>query len=132
MRYAHIIVLRNENRKGSCPLVKANSVIEAYCLSLVICNMQYAMNHCDCFSSQIKISLALLFDLAWRAALRMNDIVDKKKNRPFGLFLFMSALPIFPGSCPPSIFGTHELNYRVRDGNGWTLSVINTDYDCNS
>ena len=43
----------------------------------------------------------------------------------------MSALPIFPGSCPPSIFGTRELNYRVRDGNGWTLSVINTDYDCN-
>ena len=40
----------------------------------------------------------------------------------------MSALPIFPGGCPPSIFGTFELNYRVRDGNGWTLKVINTDY----
>ena len=39
----------------------------------------------------------------------------------------MSALPIFPGGCPPSIFGTEELNYRVRDGNGWTLFVINTD-----
>ena len=43
----------------------------------------------------------------------------------------MSALPIFPGGDPPSIVGTRELNYRVRDGNGWTLSVINTDYDCN-
>ena len=40
----------------------------------------------------------------------------------------MSALPIFPGSFPPSIFGTNELNYRVRYGNGWTLIVINTDY----
>ena len=40
----------------------------------------------------------------------------------------MSALPIFPGGYPPSIFGTFELNYRVRDGNGWTLKVINTDY----
>ena len=40
----------------------------------------------------------------------------------------MSASPIFPGGCPPSIFGTDELNYRVRDGNGWTLSVIDTDY----
>ena len=40
----------------------------------------------------------------------------------------VSALPIFPGGCPPSIFGTFELNYRVRDGNGWTLKVINTDY----
>ena len=36
--------------------------------------------------------------------------------------------PIFPGSCPPSIFGTVELNYRVRDGNGWNLNVIDTDW----
>ena len=35
---------------------------------------------------------------------------------------------IFPGGCPPSIFSAEELNYRVRDGNGWTLNVINTDY----
>ncbi len=34
----------------------------------------------------------------------------------------MSALPIFPGRFQPSIFGANELNYRVRDGNGWTLS----------
>ena len=36
--------------------------------------------------------------------------------------------PIFPGSFPPSIFGTIELNYRVRDGNGWNLNVIDTGY----
>ena len=36
--------------------------------------------------------------------------------------------PIFPGGFPPSIFGTIELNYRVRNGNGWTLNVINTNY----
>ena len=48
--------------------------------------------------------------------------VDIKRYR------VVSALPIFPGGCPPSIFGTFELNYRVRDGNGWTLKVINTDY----
>ena len=36
--------------------------------------------------------------------------------------------PIFPGGLPPSIFGTSELNYRVRDGNGWTLTVISTDF----
>ena len=35
--------------------------------------------------------------------------------------------PIFPGRRQPSIFGTSELNFRVRDGNGWTLTVINTD-----
>ena len=39
----------------------------------------------------------------------------------------MSALPIFPGRFQPSIFGANELNYRVRDGNGWTLIAINTD-----
>ena len=39
----------------------------------------------------------------------------------------MLALPIFPGSRPPSIVGTHELNFCVRDGNRWTLAVINTN-----
>ena len=36
--------------------------------------------------------------------------------------------PIFPGRLQPSIFGTGELNFRVRDGNGWTLAAINTNY----
>ena len=38
------------------------------------------------------------------------------------------ALPIFPGRRQPSIFGANELNCRVRNGNGWTLTAINTDY----
>ena len=38
------------------------------------------------------------------------------------------ALPIFPGSRPPSIVGVHELNFCVRDGNRWTLMTINTNY----
>ena len=41
----------------------------------------------------------------------------------------MFALPIFPGSHPPSIVGVHELNFCVRDGNRWTLMTINTNYD---
>ena len=54
---------------------------------------------------------------------------NKKENHLlFSRWFIMSASPIFPGGCPPSIFGTDELNYRVRDGNGWTLSVIDTDY----
>ena len=39
----------------------------------------------------------------------------------------MLALPIFPGRRQPSIVGRNELNYRVRNGNGWTLIVIGTD-----
>ena len=37
-------------------------------------------------------------------------------------------LPIVPGRCQPSIVGTSELNFCVRDGNRWTLTVINTNY----
>ena len=40
----------------------------------------------------------------------------------------MLALPIFPGSRPPSIVGAYELNFCVRDGNRWTLAAINTNY----
>ena len=39
----------------------------------------------------------------------------------------MFALPIFPGSHPPSIVGVHELNFCVRDGNRWTHMTINTN-----
>ena len=38
------------------------------------------------------------------------------------------ALPIFPGRYQPSIVGRSELNFRVRDGNGWTLALISTNY----
>ena len=40
-----------------------------------------------------------------------------------------AARPIFPGSHPPSIFGASELNYRVRNGNGWDLVAISTAYE---
>ena len=40
---------------------------------------------------------------------------------------FVLALPIFPVRLQTSIFGAGELNFRVRDGNGWTLTAINTD-----
>ena len=35
---------------------------------------------------------------------------------------------IFPGRRQPSIVATDELNFRVRNGNGWTLIVIGTDF----
>ena len=33
------------------------------------------------------------------------------------------ATTYFPRELPPSIFGAGELNFRVRDGNGWSLSA---------
>ena len=41
--------------------------------------------------------------------------------------LSMLALPIFPGRRQPSIVDRNELNYRVRNGNGWTLAIISTN-----
>ena len=35
---------------------------------------------------------------------------------------------IFPVRRQTSIFATDELNFRVRNGNGWTLVVIDTNY----
>ena len=44
------------------------------------------------------------------------------------VLFFVSALPIFPVRLQTSIFGRSELNFRVRNGNGWTLTVSNTNY----
>ena len=37
------------------------------------------------------------------------------------------ALPIFPARLQASIFGASELNFRVRNGNGWTPDAIDTN-----
>ena len=37
------------------------------------------------------------------------------------------ALPIFPVRLQTSIVGRSELNFRVRNGNGWTLALISTN-----
>ena len=55
----------------------------------------------------------------------MFDIRQKKAGRKSARFVL--ALPIFPVRLQTSIFGAGELNFRVRNGNGWTLTAINTD-----
>ena len=57
-----------------------------------------------------------------------NDTVYKKKHRSCERCFFVLALPIFPGRLQPSIVSRSELNFRVRDGNGWTLALISTNY----
>ena len=37
-------------------------------------------------------------------------------------------LPIFTGRLQPTIFGTSELNFCVRNGNRWDLTVIDTGH----
>ena len=52
----------------------------------------------------------------------------KKRSHSLEWLLSMLALPIFPGRLQPSIVGRSELNFRVRDGNGWTLALISTNF----
>ena len=58
---------------------------------------------------------------------RTNIYASMKKGRTVLFVLFVLALPIFPVRLQTSIFGAGELNFRVRDGNGWTLTAINTN-----
>ena len=59
------------------------------------------------------------------------DLLNRRsetKKRTSEDVRFVLALPIFPGRLQPSIVGRSELNFRVRDGNGWTLALISTNY----
>ena len=58
----------------------------------------------------------------------LSIIANAKKQDNRTAVLHVLALPIFPGRLQPSIVGRIELNFRVRDGNGWTLDLINTNY----
>ncbi len=74
---------------------------------------------------QHKISFILFCD---KSHIAITFPTTKKKQTAFHCpLLFVLALPIFPGRRQPSIFGAGELNFRVRDGNGWTLTAINTN-----
>ena len=59
---------------------------------------------------------------------QVEPVPNEKIKASTFLWRLVFALPIFPGSRPPSIVGTNELNFCVRDGNRWTLIVINTNY----
>ena len=63
----------------------------------------------------------------WTLAGRKNSNTERK-NLHISVEVSVFALPIFPGSRPPSIVGADELNFCVRDGNRWTLIAINTNY----
>ncbi len=53
-----------------------------------------------------------------------NKKTDRSKTDPS----LMLASPILPVRHQTSIVGASELNCRVRDGNGWTLTAIDTNY----
>ena len=63
-----------------------------------------------------------------RAYCGIQHTLRKKEKRRSKDRRFVLALPILPGRCQPSIVSRDELNYRVRNGNGWTLILISTNY----
>ena len=82
------------------------------------------------FTRQRRILLSyILSDTMIAIRIRNLCPVKKYKKTPtlLGGHFMCWHLPIFPGRYQPSIFGTTELNFCVRYGNRWTLSVINTN-----
>ncbi len=54
----------------------------------------------------------------------------KKQSLSRLLFLLCWHLPIVPGRRQPSIVGTSELNFRVRNGNGCDPTAMATEICC--
>ena len=81
-------------------------------------------------SARQVLAEARLTDLSRDSAEGIPNYVEQKQNpHDFRHRGFVLALPIFPGRLQPSIVGRSELNFRVRDGNGWTLALISTNYE---
>ena len=68
-----------------------------------------------------------VFIVLRQKASAMREFRKKQNPRDIRHRGFVLALPIFPGRLQPSIVGRSELNFRVRDGNGWTLALISTN-----
>ena len=80
-------------------------------------------------SSQVLSAEASLTDLSRDGAVGIpNSLFRHNKTPRLSSWGFVLALPIFPGRLQPSIVSRSELNFRVRDGNGWTLALISTNY----
>ena len=59
-----------------------------------------------------------------------NKLLWQKNNTVHfcTVYFLPQRFPTFPGSCPPSIIGTTELNYCVRYGYRCVLRVIITEF----
>ena len=80
-------------------------------------------------SSQVLSAEASLTDLSRDGAAGIpNSLFRHNKTPRLSSRGSVLALPIFPGRLQPSIVSRSELNFRVRDGNGWTLALISTNY----
>ena len=87
--------------------------------------LSYPANHCGRKAS-VSLQVKRVITSAPRLA---RGGLPAKKQPPYWATAFKCwRKPIFPDRLQSSIFGAGELNFRVRDGNGWTLAAINTNY----
>src|SRR5262245_40999707 len=56
-----------------------------------------------------------------RAETECGSIINEKASRNREALIITGRLPTLPHSYPCSTIGAEELNYRVRDRNGWVL-----------
>ena len=55
-------------------------------------------------------------------------LAKRKDAKSFDLTSFIWCTSRVTGRFQPTIFGTSELNFCVRNGNRWDLTVIDTGY----
>ena len=85
-----------------------------------------AANHADIVNAA-KISHKTSTDRRHTKALRFARTQKTPEVHTSGVsFVRSRHLPIFTGRVQPTIFGTSELNFCVRNGNRWGLTVIDT------
>ena len=95
---------------------------DAVCYTCAIYRLPGSTDQADSINDQIRWIKKRVAGKLVREEFRQN----KKTSSLMWTGLSNRQWPIFPGSRPPSIFGTVELNFCVRDGNRWILNVIIT------
>ena len=82
-----------------------------------------------CVGTVLRSRVGSIGDETGTSRLRFRlDFLRKNKKRPDCSKRLCWHLPIFPGRRQPSIVGTTELNFCVRNGNRWTLCVNDTNF----
>ena len=73
------------------------------------------------------MSAKLFSSLGAKRLTRSTDWAKEEYLKGYLKYPLCRLWPIFPVRLQTSIFGTAKLNFRVRNGNGWTLCVKITD-----
>ena len=128
-----IVVCLSHNKKNPRPTVEGSFCVGTYLLSRAARRGTASsislvwLRH----DWQTPVGICFVFSVRskWPEAYRDIKIHTNAKRTPDrsrGFFLCWHLL-IVPGRFQPSIVSTSELNCRVRDGNGCTLTVISTN-----